>query len=36
MQDYVNSSPGFFALETAEAHNLVNGTLIREIAPICK
>jgi len=33
LQDYVNSAPGFFPVETADARYLVNGALLREIAP---
>jgi len=32
LQDYVNSSPGFFPVETPDARYLINGALIREIA----
>ncbi len=33
IQDYINSTPGFFCLHTEEAHYIVNGDLIREISP---
>ncbi len=33
LQDYVNSTPGFFCLYSHDAHYIVNGDLIREIAP---
>lgn len=33
LQDYVNAAPGFFPLEGAEYRYIVNGALIREIAP---
>jgi hypothetical protein len=33
IQDYLNSTPGFFCLYTSDAHYIVNGDLIREIAP---
>jgi hypothetical protein len=33
LQDYVNSTPGFFCLYSHDAHYIVNGDLIREISP---
>ncbi len=33
LQDYINSTPGFFCLLTEDAHYIVNGELIREISP---
>ncbi|WP_432823809.1 hypothetical protein [Trichloromonas sp.] len=33
LQDYINSTPGFFCLLTEESHYIVNGDLIREISP---
>jgi len=33
IQDYINSTPGFFRLHTEDAHYIVNGDLIREISP---
>ncbi len=33
LQDYVNSTPGFFCLLTEDAHYIVNDDLIREISP---
>jgi hypothetical protein len=33
LQDYINSTPGFFCLLTEDAHYIVNGDLIREISP---
>lgn len=34
LQDYVNAAPGFFPLEGSEFRYIINGTLIREIAPL--
>lgn len=33
LQDYLNAAPGFFPLEGGEFRYIVNGALIREIAP---
>jgi len=33
IQDYINSTPGFFCLYTDDARYVVNGDLIREITP---
>lgn len=33
IQDYINSTPGFFCLYTEDAHYVVNSDLIREITP---
>ena len=33
IQDYINSTAGFFRLHTEDAHYIVNGDLIREISP---
>ncbi|HAD04163.1 MAG: hypothetical protein A2091_05790 [Desulfuromonadales bacterium GWD2_61_12] len=33
LQDHVNAAPGFFPLEGGEYRYIVNGALIREIAP---
>lgn len=32
--DYVNASPGFFALEGGDARYIANGSLVREISPL--
>lgn len=32
--DYVNASPGFFALEGGDGHYIANGALVREISPL--
>lgn len=34
LQDYLNASPGFFPLESGQSHYIVNGALIRDIAPL--
>ncbi len=34
LQDYLNAAPGFFPLEAGDAHYIVNGALIRDIAPL--
>ena len=34
IQDYINSTSGFFCLYTEAAHYVVNGDLIREITPL--
>ena len=33
LQDYINSTPGFFCMKTDNAHYVVNGNLIREMSP---
>lgn len=34
LQDYLNAAPGFFPLDSGDAHYIVNGALIRDITPL--